>query len=273
MNVMSLFDGMSCGQLALQKAGVCYDKYFACEIDKHAITITQKNFPETQQLGDIVNIKGAQYPKIDLLLGGSPCQSFSFAGKKEGFSGKSQLFWEFVRILQETQPTFFILENVKMKKEWEQVITQALGVTPIEINSCLVSPQNRARLYWTNIPNVEQPFDQKIKLVDVLENLPFDQQPYKENYISNKPILYTANKFQTLRASAGSRTRGIGLCNEKGWWRKLTPIECERLQTVPDNYTAGVSTTQRYKMLGNGWTVAVIAHILSAMPLKGGTDE
>lgn len=264
-SVLSLFDGMSCGQIALNRVGIEYDNYFASEIDKHAIKVTQTNYPNTIQLGSITELDGTKLPKIDLLFGGSPCQSFSRAGNGTGFDGKSRLFWEYVRILKEVKPTYFLLENVVMKKEWEQVITDTLGVEPILINSKIVCGANRPRLYWTNMPNIQQPKDANIKLVDVLENLNFDKEPYVENYVSNRAVNYKTDKFNTLRASAGSRTQGIGICNDDGWWRKLTPVECERLQTVPDNYTQCVSDTQRYKMLGNGWTVDVIAHIFGSL--------
>ena len=265
MNVLSLFDGMSCGQIALERAGIKVDSYFASEIDKYAIKVTQANYPNTKQLGSITELDGTKLPKIDLLIGGSPCQSFSSAGNGNGFDGKSKLFWEFARVLKECKPKYFLFENVVMKKEWERVITDALCIKPIAINSRGVCGANRPRLYWTNIPNIEQPQDTNTKLIDVLENLEFDREPYVENYVSNKPVNYKTEKFNTLRAGAGSRTRGIGICNEDGWWRKLTPIECERLQTVPDNYTDCVSDTQRYKMLGNGWTVDVIAHIFKGL--------
>ena len=264
-SVLSLFDGMSCGQIALNRVGIEYDNYFASEIDKHAIKVTQTNYPNTIQLGSITELDGTKLPKIDLLFGGSPCQSFSRAGNGTGFDGKSRLFWEYVRILKEVKPTYFLLENVVMKKEWEQVITDTLGVEPILINSKIVCGANRPRLYWTNMPNIQQPKDANIKLVDVLENLNFDKEPYVENYVSNRAVNYKTDKFNTLRASAGSRTQGIGICNDDGWWRKLTPVECERLQTVPDNYTQCVSDTQRYKMLGNGWTVDVVAHIFGSL--------
>ena len=265
MNVLSLFDGMSCGQIALNKLGVKYDNYFASEIDKYAIQVTQNNYPNTKQIGSVTEIKGKDLPKIDLLFGGSPCQSFSNAGNGKGFDGKSKLFWEYVRVLKETKPTYFLLENVVMKKEWENVITEALGVKPVKIDSKIISGAKRPRLYWTNIPNIEQPIEKKVKLIDVLENLNFDKEPYEEKYVSNKAVNYKSDKFNTLRASAGSRTRGIGICDDIGYWRKLTPIECERLHTVPDNYTESVSDSQRYKMIGNGWTVDVIAHIFKGM--------
>jgi len=262
INVLSLFDGMSCGQIALGRAGIEVDKYFASEIDEYAMLVTKHNYPNTKHIGDITKVKGADLPKIDLVIGGSPCQGFSFAGKRLNFDDpRSKLFFEFVRLLEETKPKYFLLENVKMKKEWVRVITNMLGVEPIEINSSLVSGQNRPRLYWTTIPNVGQPTEKNIKLIDVLEKLEFYKEPYEEKYTSNRAVNYKADKFNPLRANAGSKTRGIGICNDEGWWRKLTPVECERLQTVPDNYTNYTSNTQRYKMLGNGWTVDVIAHI------------
>ena len=177
MNVLSLFDGMSCGQIALNNIGIEYENYYASEIDVHAIKVTQHNYPNTIQLGDIHNIKGSDLPNIDLLMGGSPCQSFSSAGSRAGFDGKSKLFWEFIRVLNEVKPKYFLLENVKMKKEWEDIITKEMGVEPILINSNLVSAQNRERLYWTNIPNITQPNNKNIKFKDVLGNTNFREIP------------------------------------------------------------------------------------------------
>lgn len=263
MNVLSLFDGISCGQIALERAGIKVDKYYSSEIDKYAIQITQKNFPDTIQLGDIKKWKSWNIEQPDIIMGGSPCQGFSLAGKQLNFEDpRSKLFFEFVNILNYYKPKYFLLENVKMKKEFQNIISNYLRVEPIEINSSLVSAQNRKRLYWTNIPNITQPNKKQIKLSDILENLNFNREPYEEKYASNKTINYKTDKFNTLRANAGSRTRGIGICNDKGWWKKLTPVECERLQTLPDNYTEGISNTQRYKCIGNGWTIDVISHIL-----------
>ena len=170
-NVLSLFDGMSCGQIALNKLGIQYENFYSSEIDKHPMKVTQHNFPNTIQIGDVTQIKGENLPKIDLLIGGSPCQGFSFSGKGLNFEDpRSKLFFEFVRLVKETNPRYFLLENVKMKKEYEQVITDYLGVEPIEINSSLVSAQNRVRLYWTNIPNIQQPEDRGIGLTDILED-------------------------------------------------------------------------------------------------------
>ena len=373
MNVLSLFDGMSCGQIALDQLGIKVDKYYAAEIDKYAIEIAKKNYPNTIHLGDVTKIKGTDLPKIDLLIGGSPCQGFSFAGKQLNFNDpRSALFFEFVRLLKECNPKYFLLENVRMKKEYQDVITEHLCVEPIMINSALVSAQNRVRLYWTNIPNITQPEDKGILLKDILEyDAPNEyEEPYvklngKEEgcvgYVGKQPkqatrIYDSNNKSQCLTALGGGQggktglyqiscgafrgryeedgstkqqleirkddktntltsvqkdnvvvratvqknaehttngkvptltaAAGLGggnvplfaseeIANEyKGkyinaeqrlHYRKLTPLECERLQTVPDGYTEGVSNTQRYKMLGNGWTVEVIKHIFKNM--------
>ena len=359
MNVLSLFDGMSCGQIALRQLGIPINKYYAAEIDPYAMRVTQNNFPETIHLGDVTKVKGADLEKIDLLLGGSPCQGFSFAGKQLNFNDpRSALFFEFVRLLKETNPKYFLLENVRMKKEYQDVITEHLGVDPITINSALVSAQNRVRLYWTNIPNITQPEDRGIVLKDILEETPdnfvkmsntfttrqkgnrcltdmtkekasnLSAMEYVKNgrqgdYIacnnSGSPIqigmaddinghdilkrVYSdEGKAPTLNSMNGGnrqpkvscgalRGRQITpgskeytqmlelrednktntltsvqkdnvLTQDKMYYRKLTPLECERLQTVPDGYTEGVSNTQRYKMLGNGWTVEVIKHVL-----------
>jgi site-specific DNA-cytosine methylase len=264
MNVLSLFDGMSCGQIALDNLGIKVDNYFSSEIDKYAMQVAKKNYPNTQHIGDVTKVKAEDLPKIDLIIGGSPCQSFSSAGNGKGFDESSGLFYEWVRLLKECKPKYFFLENVVMKKEWEQVITDELGVEPVLINSKQFTAQSRPRLYWTNI-HFEAPTCDGEKLIDILENMDFDREPYIENYVSNRAVIYTKEKFNTLRASAGSKTRGIGVCNEEGWWRKLLPTECERLQGVPRNYTDVVSNSQRYKMLGNGWTVPVIEHILSGL--------
>jgi DNA (cytosine-5)-methyltransferase 3A len=304
MNVLSLFDGISCGQLALNRAGVEYDKYFASEIDKHAIKVTQHHFSNTIQLGDVEELKVSSLPKIDLLIGGSPCQSFSVAGNGSGFDGKSKLFFEFVRILKEVNPKYFLLENVKMKKEWQDIISENLGVEPIEINSSLVSAQHRRRLYWTNIPEIIQPENKNIKLADILEkNIEGDKKygDFKSN--NGKTIRIEKNNFPytfyEARTKEGKEERKrvriltgrdttprsakykiyLPLRTEKsncilatpsqldyivdlnGTYRKLTINEIEALQTVPINYTESVSENQRRKMLGNGWTVDVVAHI------------
>lgn len=163
MNVLSIFDGMSCGRIALERAGIKVDNYYASEIDKYAIQIAKKNYPDIIHIGDVTKVKANDLPKIDLLIGGSPCQGFSFAGKQLNFEDeRSKLFFEFVRLLEECKPKYFLLENVKMKKEYQDIISSYLGVEPIKINSSLVSAQNRERLYWTNIPNIRQPEDKGI---------------------------------------------------------------------------------------------------------------
>tara|TARA_B110000208_G_scaffold74473_1_gene95775 strand:+ start:591 stop:1403 length:813 start_codon:yes stop_codon:yes gene_type:complete len=265
MNVLSLFDGMSCGQIALNKLGIKYDNYFASEIDKYAIQVTQKNYPNTKQIGDVTKIKYSANHKIDLMYGGSPCQSFSVAGDGSGFDGKSKLFWEFVRVLKEVKPTYFLLENVIMKKEWEQVITDALGVQPIEIVSDKFVPQKRRRLYWTNIPNIKQPKQVNYNVNDFFDGDGFPSScDIKRNFKKKKVFnTLTATYYRGIRGSsrpAVSTKEGF-LDDDRGAHRMLTPNECEALQTVPKNYTDCVSKTQRYKMLGNGWTVDVIAHI------------
>jgi DNA (cytosine-5)-methyltransferase 3A len=411
MNVLSLFDGMSCGQQALERTGIKVNQYFASEIDKYAIQVTMANYPNTIQLGSVVDVDGYSLPKIDIIMGGSPCQSFSFAGKRKGmstkdeqeiltldhylrlksegyeFEGQSYLFWEYMRLLNEVKPTYFLLENVMMGEKWEKVLSKAIGVNAIEINSALVSAQNRRRLYWTNIGMeaagffgdlesiIEQPKDREILLRDVLESevdekyflsesninrivrhnnnsldnnksncilagyykgggrdqqyIKIDKQGNKKGN-QNKASCFTAGgnsggnhsdmdlivhntmprssttgkggtgplsrtdgktycldtgntnavevrsgdfdfdgnfrprengKSGTLRARAREDESCSQLAQINSRIRRLTPIECERLQTVKDNYTNYVSDSQRYKMLGNGWTVEVITHI------------
>jgi DNA (cytosine-5)-methyltransferase 3A len=283
INVLSLFDGMSCGQIALNKLGIKYDNYYASEIDKFAIAITKKNYPNTIHLGDVRDVKGEDLPKIDLLFGGSPCQSFSNAGNGKGFEGSSGIFWEYVRVLREVKPKYFMLENVKMKKEWQDIITKELGVEPIAINSSLLSGQNRPRLYWTNIPGVEVPEDKGIKLKDILED---DNLVDKQHLMTPKAMAYMdglrngKQRWQYHKnpldgkaaciVASFYKLSGLGVLDYRTLGkpcRRLTPVECERLQTVPDNYTESASRTQRYKMIGNGWTVDVIAHIFSYMKL------
>lgn len=401
MNVLSLFDGCSCGQVALERAGfkIKRHKYFASEIDKYAIKVAMKNYPYTVQLGDIKNWRQWKLPKIDLILAGSPCQDFSIAGKMKGFDGdRSSLIYYYHEILAFYRPEYFLLENVKMKKENRDAISFINGVYPIEINSALVSAQNRKRLYWTNIKRIAQPDDKGIFLKDILENgqaVNKKSYPVSANYIGTsqsdngirefkrsrnqivfkkceksnvldanyfkgldnyqqrtgviqrvddesfcvaergcvKDITQKTNSLTTVQkdnliiqkahgfnkgglkakdgktpslisssfeennhliqrvghfgdGSQGQRVysikgKSVSLSSEGGGIgattglykmdlpdgeyiiRKLTPVECERLQTLPDNYTSGVSNSQRYKMIGNGWTIDVISHILS----------
>ena len=317
-NVLSLFDGLSCGQIALNRIGIEYDNYFASEIDKHAIKVTQANYPKTIQLGDITEVKGCDLPKIDLLIGGSPCQGFSFAGKGLNFEDpRSKLFFEFVRLKNETLPKYWMLENVKMKKEHEAIITKYLGVEPIIINSSLLSAQNRVRYYWTNIPGIKQPNDKMELLTSIIEDGVVDRDKsycidanyYKGGnlynyFVKSRRQLVFCDAMRGRYIVDGKRQDGKmltkGLTKQRieirydgktnalttvakdnnivygvdgrpyynlgeVKFRKLSPIECERLQTVPDNYTKFVSDTQRYRMLGNGWTVDVIAHIFGQL--------
>ena len=433
MNVLSLFDGMSCGRIALERLGIQVDNYYASEIDKYAIQVSQANYPDIIQVGDVTELDTSTLPKIDLIMGGSPCQGFSFAGKQLAFDDpRSALFFEFVRCVKELQPKYFLLENVRMKKEYLDVISEYMGVEPIMINSALVSAQNRVRFYWTNIPGIEQPEQRGIVLRDILETQT-DEKPVKDTQRNQrhyrnddeKSLCMTATMYKgagnngmtlvkethdtpkqvgtavdikghdqikrvysedgksptlttcggghrepkvmvdervnkpkrvgtikdgsqgdriysqdakgiTLNAQSGgtagsgnmlveiisvdkekkqltikeatkkgyttiedgdcfdmtfpnSKTRRGRNMKDKSncltaanydymryehsdedkevYWRKLTPVECERLQTVPDNYTNHVSNTQRYKMLGNGWTIEVITHILKNMEL------
>lgn len=283
MNVLSLFDGMSCGHLALDRAGVPVTTYYASEVDKHAIAVTTNNYPHTVQLGDVTKWREWALPRIDILIGGSPCQGFSYAGKQLAFEDpRSKLFFEFVECLKFHKPRFFLLENVRMKKEHLQVISDLLGVTPICINSSLVSAQNRVRYYWTNIPGVTTPEDRGIRLQDVVETA-VDKKYFLAG--AHKQWLLKNRDFQLRKKySAIDPGKAITLvARQYASWagnfisagadhalRKLTPVECERLQTVPDNYTAAASDAQRYKMLGNGWTVEVIAHIFKNISNKNG---
>lgn len=283
-NVLSAFDGMSCGQIALNKAGISYDNYYASEIDKYAIEVTQYNYPNTIQLGDITKININELPTIDLLIGGSPCQGFSFAGKQLNFEDpRSKLFFEFVRLIKECKPKYFLLENVKMKKEHEQVITKYLGVEPILINSALLTAHNRPRLYWTNIPNVGQPNDNGIYFEQIrdlqIENYEYISEEktinreYKKNYLQydingkghgsqDQRAYYLKGKHGCLDTGASGKAKVL---ENDGRVRKITRNEAERLQGVPDNYTTPVSKAQALKMLGNGWTVDVIAFIFNQL--------
>ena len=354
MNVLSLFDGMSCGQIALNRAGIKYDAYFASEVDKYAIKVAQANYPSTVQIGDVTQVDHTRLPfgGIDLLMGGSPCQGFSFAGKHLNFDDpRSKLFFEFVRLKDELKPKYFLMENVLMKQESQDIISEYLGVKPVMINSSLFSAQNRKRLYWTNIPFDTMPTaDKGIVLQDILEEdgianeamtnklgkshcitaryngavwwnsiqrkqrtmVQVGEADNIKGFDSIKRIYSPNGKAPTLTTMQGGHREpkvAIGRVvnrrlDEHGvrkdgqldlpftkqlevsdtgksnclttftkdnvlvngmQWRKLTPLECERLQTVPDNYTNHVSNSQRYKMIGNGWTVDVISHIMKGI--------
>lgn len=280
LNVLSLFDGISCAQIALERAGFKVANYFASEIEDIPIKVAKHNYLNTIHLGDVTRIKAAELPKIDLLIGGSPCQGFSSLGKQLNFDdSRSKLFFEYVRLLKECKPEYFLLENVCMKQEYEDVISEQLDVQPITINSQLVSAQHRPRVYWTNILDVAQPKDLGIILNDILDiKGPFKYlsdietavRKYKRNYLYYdsrgemffnqwQKAAYFCCKFPTLTCGDTAKI----LCKDERI-RKTTILEQERLQTVPDGYTdVGCIDLHRHKALGNGFTVDVIAHILS----------
>ena len=296
MRVLSLFDGMSCGQIALNRAQIPYNEYYSSEIDKQAIMVTQDNYPNTIQLGDVTKIKGQDLPQIDLLIGGSPCQGFSFAGKQLNFEDpRSKLFFEFVRLVKECNPKYWLLENVVMKQEFQDTITDFLGVKPIQINSSLVSAQNRVRLYWTNIPGISQPEDKCITLNDILENNEpklnkatiigrrINDKGKREDYNKNIPITQclevrnsNVDKSNCLTTVAKDNVltpllvgRHLDAFKNKLPFRYYTIKECCRLQTVPENYFRSLSSeNQIRKMLGNGWTIDIIVHILNYIKIK-----
>ena len=262
---------MSCGRIALERAGIPVTNYYASEIDKYAIQVSKANYPDITHIGDVTQVDPWFIPhKIDLVIGGSPCQGFSFAGKQLNFEDvSSKLFWEFVRVLNEVKPTYFLLENVIMKKEWKDVITEALGVKPIEITSAKFVPQARRRLYWTNIPNVEQPKQSEYNVLDYIDGEGFPTSCGIDRVFKRKQIFntLTATYWKGIRGSsrpAVSIREGF-LDGDREAHRMLTPTECEKLQTVPIGYTDCVAKTNRYKMLGNGWTVDVIAHIFKGL--------
>jgi site-specific DNA-cytosine methylase len=305
MIVLSLFDGMSCGQLALKRAGVHVNKYYASEIKSHAIKVTQHNFPETIQVGDVTEVSAKNLPKVDLLIGGSPCQDFSNANKERlGLNGpKSSLFFEFVRLLRECEPKYFLLENVAMTIEDNNFISGLLGVLPVRINSNLVSAQNRDRFYWTNIPGegvdlfgtyITQPKDAGIVMSDVVDgyyptekshallardgsswngvtavkmfhrfyakgfgNVIFKSEQHYLDCKSDYDSKYDGIASHIDVATASNVYEGLRVVNRR---------ECERLQTVPEGYTDCVSNAKAINLLGDGWTVDVIAHIFKGLP-------
>ena len=281
INVLSLFDGISCGHIALDKAGIPINKYYASEIDKYAIKVTNKNYPETINLGDVTTVSGELFTeKIDLLIGGSPCQGFSQAGKMKNFDDpRSKLFWEYVRILQEVKPKYFLLENVVMKQEWQDIISEALGVKPIMIDSSITSAATRKRLYWTNIPGVGQPEDLGITFGDIRERDVQDGSIYytdkgldwirrhEKRTGKTLKIIGDSDKMQMLEASMYkkySSQRFFGIEDTHGL-RYITVTECERCMNVPNGSTDCCSNTQRYKQLGNGWEVNTITHIFRTL--------
>lgn len=307
MNVLSLFDGISAGRVALERAGIKVDKYYASEIDKYAIKVTMKNYQDTIQIGDVYNIDYSKLENIDMVIGGSPCTHWSIAKKDRETTSEGigfDLFMQFVKVIEKVKPKYFLYENnYSIHKDIKQAISEKLGVYPIMINSALLSAQQRKREYWTNIPNVTQPRDAGILLKDILEsgiteknksfcldasyykggNLKMHIEKSKRTQIfesvkigqigkggQGDRIYSVHGKSVCLSANGGGRGAKPGLYKidlPDGDYsiRKLTPIECERLQTFPDNYTDGISNTQRYKCLGNSWTVDVIAHILKGV--------
>lgn len=310
MRVLSLFDGICCGHLALERAGIKIDSYDAYEIEKNAIKATETNFPDVVQHGDVTIEDFTKYKgKIDLLIGGSPCTNLSMAGNGQGLKGsQSKLFYEYARAIKEAQPKYFLLENVIMKKEWEDIITNILGVESIEINSSLVSAQNRRRLYWTNIPNVTLPEDKNITLEDILEDIEFpnsaairgrrlnkativgrrlDKNGHRKDTDKTIPItqclevratntdksncLTTVDKDNVLTPLSIGRHPDAFKNNLP--FRYYTTKEMCRLQTVPDDFLNMIPDSAARKALGNGWTVDVIAHIFSFLPNEYKEDK
>lgn len=264
LKILSLFDWISCWYEAFIRAWFRIEKYFASEIDQYAIKIAMKNHPDIIQIWDVTKIKGDDYKNIDIIIWWSPCQWFSVAWKQLAFDDpRSKLFFEYVRLLKEIKPKYFLLENVKMKKEYQDIISQYLGVEPIEINSSLVSAQVRKRLYRTNIEWIKQPIEKWIFLKDILEkdvdlNIHVVWNQYNHRIFTDK--CWTLWTWMWRTAKQGIWIYKWNICPEN-YIRKLTPVECERLQTLPDNYTEWISNTQRYKTIWNGWTVDVLSHI------------
>lgn len=306
MEIISLFDGISCGRVALDRAELPVTAYHAWEIEKHAIQISKNNYPDIERHGDVTATDFSQYLGCDLIMGGSPCQGFSSSGKGLNFDDpRSRLFFEFVRALNEAKPKYFLLENVNMRKDWQHIITEYLGVEPILINSALLSAQNRQRLYWTNIPGVTLPPDKGITLESILEttgaSFPaairgrrlnkasiigrrLDDRGHRQDYDKTVPItqclevrqtntdksncLTTVDKDNVLTPLPPGRYPDAFKNNLP--FRYYTTTEYERLQTLPDGYTQGVPESAARKALGNGWTVDVIAWILSHIPKEEG---
>lgn len=287
MNILSLFDGISCAQLALNKANIEYDNYFASEIDKNAISITNRNYPDTVQLGDVSKIDLDELPKIDILFGGSPCQDLSMQGNsRAGRSGiygkKSKLFWDFVRVYRKLEPKAYLFENVaSMSDENKIIITRQFGSYFKRINSNLFVPQKRNRLYWTNIkvPRLPRKKDREVDLQDILETNRKKLKRYKVPKTSSTQALWYGGDSKDITNSLESECvttqrggwRNVGLIEFEDFCRWTTEKECERLQGLPDNYTRlgesneRISSCQRHKAIGNGWTIDVISHILKGL--------
>lgn len=293
MNILSLFDGISCAKLALDNIGIKYDNYFASEIDPHAIKVSQSQHDNIRYLGDIRSINYKKLGKIDLLVGGSPCQDLSHAQAGEGIKGsKSSLFYEYINAFKALKPKYFLLENVDNK--WSELMSEYIGVNYVKVNSNLFSAQSRPRLYWTNIDFSDFPKNiSSLTLSDVIETKVDDKYFYnKIDYNKLKSICDFSEKISSegiqkvfdlpiqLHRDKERQRRVYSLKSKsptllaradttkifiKNRIRKLTPKECERLQCLPDNYTLDASDTQRYKMIGNGFTVSVIEHIFKSL--------
>lgn len=287
MRVLSLFDGISCGMVALERAGIPVEEYVAYEIDENAIKVSKSNYPQIKHCGDVTNANFSLYRGFDILIGGSPCQDLSISGKRKGLKGsRSGLFYEYVRALNDVKPKYFLFENnFKMPKEAEDEITKQLGVKPVYINSADFSCQWRERLYWTNMPIL----DWNISDVTVRDIIDYCESEKDLSmlvvYSGKKEVdvrkrnrigvigkggqgerVYSINgKSVTISANGGGRGAKTGLYRFGDKVRKLTPLEAERCQTLPDNYTNCISSSQRYKCIGNGWTVDVIAHIFKGL--------
>jgi len=299
INVLSLFDGISCGQVALERAGIEVANYYASEIDKHAISITQKNFPKTIQLGNVTSWREWDLPKIDLLMAGSPCTYWTIAKNYRAKQKKEtepmgegwDLFKHFYDAVNVLKPTYFLFENNhRISKNIVNAITEHLGVSPILIDSSTVSAQKRKRLYWTNIPNITQPIDQGIFIKDIYE---YDEQlvkkdirifdtavitdnyikydlSYKGHYSQQDRLYFLDGKAPTVPKSRTETKVNILISRKDiSTYKKISPVEAERLQTLPDNYTSGLPKTRRFEVIGNGWTVDVIVHILSFVKFGG----
>ena len=281
LNVLSLFDGMSCGQIALDNLGVKVDNYFASEIKKHAIQCTLDNFPNTKHIGDVTKVKGSDLPEIDLLIGGSPCQDFSRANSvRDGLQGtKSMLFYEYIRLLEETKPKYFLLENVIMDDIGYSTISELLGTEPVRLNGARVSGALRDRLFWTNIgpesfdlfgnrkSAIPQPKDKKIMLNDVLEYGYYDK---KKHTCLNTSCGRDANQRYMLHryATTGMTTiiyKDENMNVEDGV-RYCTQTELERLHNIPQGYTRNLNKAQAGNLIGDGWTVGIVEHIFSFLP-------
>jgi len=273
MNVLSLFDGISCGQIALNRANIPYDNYYASEIKPHAIKCTLDNYPNTIQLGDILNLKGSDLPKIDLLIGGSPCKGISRLNKnQEGLEhSESRLFWEYIRLLDEVKPKYYLLENTHGNKEATNTITETLGIKPISINSKLVSAQNRPRYYWTNIPDIKQPLDKGITTNDIFDYSGVLADECRVKWLNSESGKKSVEKGYTkvnpypksgCLTALGHKKWNENYLYRDGVYRYLSQTEIEKLQTLPIGYTKILSYDEAYDCIGDGWTVDVIAHIL-----------